>query len=570
MSRPDKRETLFQYDSFKREISQKSPFYEHQESTFDVAGRLVNRKFKDEKGSQENQFTYDFLHHLTSEKGDTNHTYTCDSLHNRLSKNDVSYQSNGLHQLIHQGNCDYQYDQNGNLIVKQEAEEKTSYTYDAFNRLTQVCVKDQIIHYKYDAFHRRIAKILPDQIIRYLYAGQDEIGSVNEKGEIQELRILGLGKGAEIGASVALEFNHQVYIPTHDFSGNIVHLSTLEGKSLETYRYTSFGECQIFAKGKELVASSVANPWRFCSKRLDPETGLLFFGRRFYDPTTARWITTDPSGFVDGPNLYAYLHHHPLHKYDLYGLQEENAQEQTYPLENVDFHDKDTPAQEDCNPNEAPLGFVKSEAKKSKFYYCGFNQVLEMGIGFMHGIMNDIYDAYKSAKTLSTLLDDHFVLHVDNSSRGFVYDIARSFFELVFHVQTKSVKAQQKAWDAFLLNSKGLYLHFCHSEGAIITRNAIETYPEELRQRIIIVAIAPAGYIDDKYAYSVIHYRSTRDIVPLLDVTGAIRCRHSTVVLEPHKDAPLFDHSFDSPTYSKVKEYHINEYKKLCANNGVL
>ncbi len=86
------------------------------------------------------------------------------------------------------------------------------------------------------------------------------------------------------------------------------------------------------------------------------------------------------------------------------------------------------------------------------------------------------------------------------------------------------------------------------------------TYPEELRQRIMVVAIAPGAYIDDKYAYQVTHYRSTRDIVPLLDFVGAFRCRDSTVVLKPHPNAPWFDHSINSPTYQTARKYQMDSY----------
>jgi hypothetical protein len=36
------------------------------------------------------------------------------------------------------------------------------------------------------------------------------------------------------------------------------------------------------------------------------------FGRRYYDSEIERWITPDPADFADGPNLYAYVHNHPL------------------------------------------------------------------------------------------------------------------------------------------------------------------------------------------------------------------------------------------------------------------
>jgi hypothetical protein len=45
---------------------------------------------------------------------------------------------------------------------------------------------------------------------------------------------------------------------------------------------------------------------------LDAETGFLFFGRRYYSPEIGRWTTPDPVGYADGPNLYAYVHNHPI------------------------------------------------------------------------------------------------------------------------------------------------------------------------------------------------------------------------------------------------------------------
>ena len=49
--------------------------------------------------------------------------------------------------------------------------------------------------------------------------------------------------------------------------------------------------------------SESINPWRFSSKRKDPHTHWIAFGRRDYDTGIGRWITPDPQGFEDGPNL---------------------------------------------------------------------------------------------------------------------------------------------------------------------------------------------------------------------------------------------------------------------------
>lgn len=37
----------------------------------------------------------------------------------------------------------------------------------------------------------------------------------------------------------------------------------------------------------------------------DPTTGLMYFRGRWYDPRTASWLSPDPMGPVDSPNLYA-------------------------------------------------------------------------------------------------------------------------------------------------------------------------------------------------------------------------------------------------------------------------
>ena len=41
---------------------------------------------------------------------------------------------------------------------------------------------------------------------------------------------------------------------------------------------------------------------------------------RYYNPATARWNMRDPLGFVDGPNVYAYVVGNPVSSYDSLGL----------------------------------------------------------------------------------------------------------------------------------------------------------------------------------------------------------------------------------------------------------
>lgn len=44
--------------------------------------------------------------------------------------------------------------------------------------------------------------------------------------------------------------------------------------------------------------------FRFSTKYEDVETGLLYYGFRYYDATTGRWLSRDPIGENGGLNLY--------------------------------------------------------------------------------------------------------------------------------------------------------------------------------------------------------------------------------------------------------------------------
>jgi len=57
------------------------------------------------------------------------------------------------------------------------------------------------------------------------------------------------------------------------------------------YEYGPFGEA-LRATG----AMAQLNPFRFSTKYQDSETGLLYYGYRYYQPATGRWISRDPLG----------------------------------------------------------------------------------------------------------------------------------------------------------------------------------------------------------------------------------------------------------------------------------
>src|SRR5262249_2264520 len=147
--------------------------------------------------------------------------------------------------------------------------------------------------YVYDAFHRRIERQAwkwhqgnrswkLKETEKFVYDGFKEIGKADAEGNLVELRVLGTCHRAESGAAVALELQGHVYLPIHDIQGSIRCLVDADsGKVAESYAYTVFGEESLWDENDEpLQRSLIGNPWRFCSKRKDEATNLIFFGKR--------------------------------------------------------------------------------------------------------------------------------------------------------------------------------------------------------------------------------------------------------------------------------------------------
>ena len=60
--------------------------------------------------------------------------------------------------------------------------------------------------------------------------------------------------------------------------------------------------------------------FRFSSKYTDNETGLVYYGYRYCQPQTGRWLTRDPIGELSGGHLYSLVRNTPVNSIDPYGL----------------------------------------------------------------------------------------------------------------------------------------------------------------------------------------------------------------------------------------------------------
>lgn len=81
------------------------------------------------------------------------------------------------------------------------------------------------------------------------------------------------------------------YFPTYDANGNITEYLDSNGEVAAHREYDAFGNT-VAASGSKVHELSF---W-FSTKYTDDETGLYYFGFRYYAPELGRWVNRDPLG----------------------------------------------------------------------------------------------------------------------------------------------------------------------------------------------------------------------------------------------------------------------------------
>ena len=193
------------------------------------------------------------------------------------------------------------YDNNGNLT----SDGTNTYVWDARNRLVGIS-GGTAATFAYDPLGRRTSKTINSVNSQFAYDGNDIVAEIGG-GAVgaNYLRSLNIDEPFIRQNGAVSEFYHT------DALGSSLTLSNASGASATTYTYEPFG--------KTTVSGASSNPVQYTGRESDG-TGIYFYRARYYNPTTSRFISEDPIGFVGGFNFYAYVGGNPVSSRDPSGF----------------------------------------------------------------------------------------------------------------------------------------------------------------------------------------------------------------------------------------------------------
>ncbi len=112
---------------------------------------------------------------------------------------------------------------------------------------------------------------------------------------------------------MAVHVSGETYLMHHDARMNLAAVTDSAGTLRQRYRYEPFG-------APSPATSSTGIEPRFGGLRWMNDAGLYLGGARMMDPRHGLWLSHDPLGTVDSPNLYAYAGQNPIDYADPSGL----------------------------------------------------------------------------------------------------------------------------------------------------------------------------------------------------------------------------------------------------------
>jgi RHS repeat-associated protein len=213
--------------------------------------------------------------------------------------------------LLAHGDLAFTYTPAGYVRTKRDTRTGalTVYQYDEIGNLLAVLLPDgRSLRYLIDGEDRRVAKLVDGQYQwHFAYAFGLPVARVRPDGSVESQYVY--GAHAHVPDVVIKDGRAYRLVTDHLGSPRLV-VDVETGAIAQRLDYDVFG--RVLAD-----TSPGFQPFGFAGGLYDPDTGLVRFGARDYDPAVGRWTGKDPAGFGGGDtNLYAYAFGDPVNYVD--------------------------------------------------------------------------------------------------------------------------------------------------------------------------------------------------------------------------------------------------------------
>jgi RHS repeat-associated protein len=291
-------------------------------------------------------YTYDEVGNILlfdhkADSGNWNRTYK----YNEDSLTETGRKSNRLSSTSVSGaTASYKYDGHGNMTRMPHfanSADQPNMNWDSRDMLQMVDKGGgSKAYYVYDASGQRMRKVMEQNgtpMNERMYLGGFEIYRKYSAGDTLERETMHIMDDKQRIAMVetrTLDTAGNDQVPSqlirYQF-GNHLGSASLEmddqAQIISYEEYTPYGSTSYQAARSQ---TETAKRYRYTGKERDEESGLYYYGARYYAPHLCRWIAVDPSGVKKSVNVYTYVNNRPISFVDPDGREETPAEEWSF------------------------------------------------------------------------------------------------------------------------------------------------------------------------------------------------------------------------------------------------